>query len=46
MITIKFTTAGESVTTTERTRNLGHGEQIKVIYSDNSEGWEHKEDLL
>lgn len=36
---------GEKVTVTEETRNLGHGEQVKVIYADGSEGFEHIEDL-
>jgi len=37
--------SGEKVTVTEETRDIGHGLQVKVIYSDNSEGWEHVEDL-
>lgn len=40
-----YTNSGEKVQVTDETRNLGHGEQVKVIYSDNSEGWEHIEDL-
>lgn len=40
-----LTTNGERVTVLDETRNLGHGEQVKVIYSDRSEGWEHIEDL-
>jgi len=39
-------TNGETVTVTEETRDLGHGVQVKVIYSDGSQGWEHPEDLL
>ena len=42
----KFTTSGEKVTVTEETRNLGHGDQVKVIYSDNTTGWEHIADLI
>lgn len=38
-------TNGEMVTVTEEARNLGHGTQVRVIYSDNSIGWEHIEDL-
>jgi hypothetical protein len=37
---------GETVTVTENTRNLGHGEQVEVIYSDSTKGWEHIEDLI
>ena len=37
---------GERVTLTDNTRNLGHGWQIKVIYSDNSTGWEHESNLI
>lgn len=37
---------GESVMVLTQKRNLGHGEQVKVIYSDNSTGWEHPEDLI
>lgn len=40
-----LTTNGEMVTETTETRNLGHGEQVKVIYSDNTQGWEHIENL-
>jgi len=40
-----YTNSGEKVTVTEETRNFGHGIQSKVIYSDNSEGFEHIEDL-
>lgn len=42
----KYTNSGEQVQVTEEKRNLGHGEQVRVIYSDESEGWEHIEDLL
>lgn len=38
--------SGEKVTVTEETRNLGHREQVKVVYADGSEGWEHPEDLF
>ena len=37
---------GERVALTDNTRNLGHGLQIEVIYSDNSKGWEHEDDLI
>ena len=40
-----FTNSGERVELTSQFRNLGHGDQEKVIYSDGSEGWEHVEDL-
>lgn len=40
-----YTNSGEKVQVTDEKRALGHGEQVKVIYSDNSEGWEHIEDL-
>lgn len=42
----KITVNGEKVITTDETRNLGHGEQVRVIYSDGSGGWEHTKDLL
>ena len=42
----KFLASGEAVQLTEETRDLGHGTQVKVIYSDGSEGWEHPEDLI
>ena len=42
----KFTQSGEKVFVTDKTRNLGHGEQVKVKYCDGSTGWEHIEDLL
>jgi hypothetical protein len=38
--------SGEVVVVTEKTRNLGHGEQVEVIYSDSTKGWEHIEDLI
>ena len=38
--------SGEKVSVTSESRNLGHGIQFKVIYSDLSSGWEHVEDLL
>ena len=41
----QFTNSGEKVQVTGNTRNLGHGEQVEVIYSDGSKGWEHIEDL-
>ena len=40
-----YLNSGEKVKVTEETRDRGHGEQVKVIYSDGSEGWEHVEDL-
>lgn len=43
---IKFTTTGEKITLTGETRNLGHGQQVQVICSDNSTGWEHIDDLV
>ncbi len=43
---ILLVTNGEIVTVTENTRNLGYGEQVEVIYSDNSKGWEHIKDLI
>ena len=42
---VKFTQSGERVELTGNTRNQGHGEQVEVIYSDGSKGWEHLEDL-
>lgn len=41
-----LTTNGEMVTVTNDTRDLGHGLQVKVIYSDGSEGWESPDDLI
>jgi len=38
-------TNGEMVEVTDNTRDLGHGEQVEVIYQDGSIGWEHIEDL-
>jgi len=38
-------TNGEMVQVTEEIRDLGHGQQIKVIYSDGTEGWESTSDL-
>ena len=40
-----LTNSGERVRTTGEKRNLGHGYQNEVIYSDDSTGWEHVEDL-
>lgn len=40
-----YTNSGEKVQVTEDSRNLGHGKQVKVIYSDDSEGWEYLDDL-
>jgi hypothetical protein len=40
-----YTNSGEKIQITEETRNFGHGEQVKVIYSDGSEGYEHLENL-
>lgn len=42
----KFTTSGEKVTLTGNERDLGHGKQLEVVYSDGSKGWEHEQDLL
>lgn len=42
----QFIASGEKVEVTNETRDFGHGEQVKVIYSDGSEGWEHLEDLI
>lgn len=42
----KYTTSGEKVTLTGKTRDLGHGEQCEVVYADGSQGWEHSEDLF
>jgi hypothetical protein len=39
------TQSGEKVKVTKKTRDLGHGKQAEVIYSDKSRGWEHIEDL-
>jgi len=41
-----LTTNGEIVTLTSDTRNLGHGLEVKVIYSDGSEGWESPDNLI
>lgn len=40
-----YTNSVEKVQVAEDTRNFGHGEQVRVIYSDESEGWEHVNDL-
>jgi len=40
-----FVNGGERVTITDEKRNIGHGEQVKVIYSDDSTGWHHVEDI-
>lgn len=40
-----FTQSGEKVIVTGETRNIGHGTQAQVIYSDGTCGWEHIEDL-
>ena len=45
-MTTKFTQSGEKVQLTENTRNVGHGNQVEVIYSDGSTGWEHVADLI
>jgi len=37
-----YTNSGEKVTLTGITR----GDQVEVIYSDGSDGWEHLSDLL
>lgn len=41
-----YTTSGEKVSITENRRDIGHGIEVRVIYSDNSYGWEHESDLL
>lgn len=43
--TYKYTQSGERVLVTERRRNAGHGDQVEVVYSDGSTGWEHLKDL-
>lgn len=43
--TALLTTNGEVVTLTSEKRDIGHGLQLEVIYSDGSKGWEHQEDL-
>lgn len=43
---VKYTKHGEKVLVSNETRNLGHGQQVKVIYSDNTTGWEHVNDLI
>ena len=40
-----YTNSGEKVQVTDEKRDIGHGEQVKVVNSDNSEGFEHSEDL-
>ena len=40
-----FTSSGERVRLTGVFRDLGMGEQLEVIYSDGSKGFEHEEDL-
>ena len=42
----KHTQSGESVKLTGEKRDLGHGKQVKVIYSDGTQGWEHPLDLI
>jgi len=41
-----YKTTGERVVLTGESRNVGHGEQIEVAYSDGSTGWEHEADLI
>jgi hypothetical protein len=38
-------TGGEKVKTTGNSRDLGHGHQLEVIYSDESKGFVHWEDI-
>lgn len=38
-------TNGEKVTLTGNFRDLGHGKQLEVIYTDGSKGFEHYGDL-
>jgi len=45
MQTALLTTNGEIVTVTEETNDFGHGEVVKVIYSDGSNGWESLNDI-
>lgn len=45
MKTTILNTNGEKVTLTGNFRDLGHGRQLEVIYSDGSKGYEHYEDL-
>lgn len=40
-----YISSGEKAQVTDETRDLGHGKQVKVIYADGSEGWEHLEDI-
>lgn len=40
-----LTTNGEMVEVTNEKRDLGHGEEVRVIYSDGTEGWESVNDL-
>ena len=42
----KYTQSGEKVELTGNTQNLGHGNQLEVIYSDGSYGYEHSSDLI
>lgn len=44
--TYTLNTNGESVTLTGRTRDLGHGKQLEVIYSDGSLGFEHVDNFV
>ena len=46
MKTATLTGNGERVKLTNDKRNLGHGEEIKVIYQDNSKGWENTNNLI
>ena len=46
MKTATLTGNGERVKLTNDKRNLGHGEEIKVIYQDNSKGWENINNLI
>ena len=46
MKTATLTGNGERVKLTNEKRNLGHREEIKVIYQDNSKGWENTNNLI
>lgn len=38
-------TNSDTVTPTGKTRDIGHGQQLEVTYSDGSSGWEHYQDV-
>jgi len=45
MGTALLITNGEIVTVTDETNDFGHGEIVRVIYSDGSDGWKYHSDL-